>query len=358
MTRRVGRFAGALALLALLTMASTACGSAAELPLPGRGVDGETYTLTAVFTDALNLPDGAHVKVAGEPVGRVQRVQARDFTAVVTMAVRADVRLPTATTAELRQPTPLGDVFVELAPPAAPRPGTLRDGDTIGPADTSTAATVEDLLAAASTLVNGGGLAQTQTIVRELNSALDGRGEQVGHLLGRMRELLATLNARTAEIDRILAAAGRLSATARARAATVDAAFADLTPGIAVLAQRTDDLADALTAAGRLSATGDRVLTEAGPDIRTALHELETVLDGFVATDAVLGPSLRSLVRLGKAFEQRGEGEALATEGHSDLLDGVESVEGLGDPGNAEALERSFTRNMERLLRELGREPR
>lgn len=339
-------------LLAMVVVAG--CGSAADLPLPGRAVDGPSYELTAVFDDALNLPDGAQVRVAGDTIGRVQRIEARDFTAIVTMAVRTDVALPTGTTAELRQPTPLGDVFVELAPPAQPGTAVLRSGDVIGLPDTSTAASVEDLLAAASTLVNGGGLAQLQTIVREFNNAFDGRGDQTGHLLGQIRETLATLNARTPEIDRILAAAQRLSSTARQRSDSVDAAFDDLAPGIAVLAKRTDDLADALAGAGRVSATGDRVLRVAGPDLRTVFRELGTVLDGFAATDEALGPSLRSVVVLGKVFELRGTGEVFTFAGSVEVSALLETAEALRRPDDlAEGGQATFTRNLERLLSEL-----
>lgn len=115
--------------------------SVADFPLPAAGVGGDSYRLTAVFADALNLPDGAHVKVNGDDVGRVRTITTSDFTAHVEMAVRKDLVLPAGTTAELCQDTPLGEVFVALHPSASAPPGApaLRDGDEIGLADTATA---------------------------------------------------------------------------------------------------------------------------------------------------------------------------------------------------------------------------
>jgi len=205
-----------LALAALpLVGALAACGvSATDLPLPGGGVEGPTYQLNAVFADALNLPDGAHVKLNGDDIGRVQQIAARDYTAQVTMAVRREVQLPQGTSAELRQATPLGEVFVAIHPPTPTIAGPpLHDGDTIGLPSTSAAATVEDLLASLSVLVNGGGLAQLQSIVYELNAAADGRADQIAHLLGQTTQIMATLNARTEDIDRALAATRRLTDT-------------------------------------------------------------------------------------------------------------------------------------------------
>jgi phospholipid/cholesterol/gamma-HCH transport system substrate-binding protein len=313
MRSRAGRLLG-LVLAALAGLgALTGCAvNAAEIPVPV-SEGGPTYRVTAVFADALNLPDGAHVRVGGDDVGRVRTITARDYTARVEMAVREDVRLPAGTTAELRQATPLGEVFVALTPPAAGRaPGpALRDGDVIGPPDTASGATVEDLLAALSGVVNGGGLAQVQTIVHEVNAATDGRSAQYAHLLDQATRTMSTLNARTADFDRLLAATDRLSATLVARHDTVDAAFDDLSPGLRELADQTDRLTTALTAAGRVSTAADSVLHRTDPELRHLLRDIGPVLDGVVATGPTLGQSLRDVVYVGKVLEDTTKGEAV-----------------------------------------------
>lgn len=363
---------------AALTVLSavSGCGvSAADLPMPTPGPGGPSYRLTAVFADALNLPEGAHVTLNGDEIGRVQEITTRDYTARVQMTVRQDISLPTGTTAELRQATPLGEVFVALHPPApgpsgstpaastppgSTPPGSespgyagqavLHDGDTIGLADTQASATVEDLLSSMSALVNGGGLAQVQTIVHELNTATDGRAAQIAHLLGQTKDTLGTLNARTQDIDRVLAASERLSTTLRARHGSIDTAFDDLTPGISELAEQTDRLTKALHAAGQVSDTGAGVIRRSGHDIRSAAHDLGPVLDGFADTRPVLGPSLRDIVEFGKVFEKLTEGESAASNAIVTLLPLI-AVPGLGDrpPGPDDFVdgEQSFAEHLQ-----------
>ena len=315
-----------LALAALpLVGALAACGvSATDLPLPGGGVEGPTYQLNAVFADALNLPDGAHVKLNGDDIGRVQQIAARDYTAQVTMAVRREVQLPQGTSAELRQATPLGEVFVAIHPPTPTIAGPpLHDGDTIGLPSTSAAATVEDLLASLSVLVNGGGLAQLQSIVYELNAAADGRADQIAHLLGQTTQIMATLNARTEDIDRALAATRRLTDTLIQRRDTIDKAFADFTPAIQLLADKTDLLTRALHSVGRLSDRGNDLIDTSGEDLRDLTRDLGPVLDGFARIGPNLAPSLRNVVEFGKVIEQVTKGEAATANGKIDIAAAV-----------------------------------
>jgi len=61
------RWRVAVAAVPLLVAALAGCGvSATDLPIPGGGVEGPSYQLTAVFADALNLPDGIHPNAAGQ----------------------------------------------------------------------------------------------------------------------------------------------------------------------------------------------------------------------------------------------------------------------------------------------------
>src|ERR1700745_4159236 len=86
------------------------------LPLPAPEAGGQSYALTAVFANALNLPAKAKVKLNGADIGDVESIRAKDFAAYVTMRIRAGVPLRAGATAELRSATPLGDVFVAIKP--------------------------------------------------------------------------------------------------------------------------------------------------------------------------------------------------------------------------------------------------
>lgn len=346
-------------LAALSGILLAGCGmSAADLPLPAPGV-GASYPLTAVFRDALNLPEGAHVKLDGDDVGRVTDITPVNFTARVAMRIRADVPLPRGTAAELRQATPLGEVFVALHPPAGPAPAAkLKPGDTINPPDTATSVSIEDLLAALSSLINGGGLAQVQTIVGELNVALgDGRADQASHLVGQLNSTLGTLNARTQDIDRLLTSTRTLTETLHRRSPTIDAALSDFTPAIAVLADQTDRLTKALTSVAALGDTTDHVIDRSGGDIRSLARDAGPVLDGFNATRDTLAPSLRNLVEFGRVLGTVTKGEAVAAQGSVNLMEPL-LLPGPGDnlPGPTDLVqgERSFTQHLEHQLRTFG----
>ena len=349
-----------LGAVALMVAALAGCGvSATDLPLPGGGVEGPSYRLTAVFADALNLPDGAHVKLNGDDIGRVSTIQAQDYTARVTMEVRQDVHLPQGTTAELRQATPLGEVFVAIHPPTQPTAGPpLHEGDTIQLPATEAGASVEDLLASLSSLVNGGGLAQLQTIVHELNAAADGRANQIAHLLGQTTQVMTTLNARTQDIDRILASSQRLTGTLVARRDTIDSAFSDFTPAIKVLADQTDRFTKALDAAGKLSDSGDHLIDESGSDIRRLTRDLGPVLDGFANLGPNLAPSLRNIVGFGKVVESVTKGESAAADARLSLLPLPILIPLPGDnpPGPNDLVdgEQSFAQHLEHQFSTLG----
>ena len=124
-----------------LTASACASGGLASVPLPApnSAKGGGGLSFTAIFTNALNLPDRAKVKLGGADIGEVTSMKARDYSAVVTMRIMGGLELPEGSTAELRSATPLGDVFLALKPPSPVDPNAplLKDGDTIGLDSTS-----------------------------------------------------------------------------------------------------------------------------------------------------------------------------------------------------------------------------
>lgn len=351
--RRVLSLAGLVSVGALLA----GCGvSSSDLPLPHASVGGPSYHVTALFRDALNLPDGAHVKLNGDDIGRVQSITLQNYTAKVAMELRDDVVLPAGTTADLRQATPLGEIFVAVHPPAHPAPGgaTLHEGDVIGLAGTQTGASIEDLLSSLSLLINGGGLAQTQNITHELNTAFTGRTGQTVHLLGQTTDLLATLNANTGNIDKALAATKALTSTLDRRQDSVNKVFNDLPEQVRLFADQTDDLTHTVTSFARTGDTAGRLIDHGGGDIRAVARDLGPITDGFRDLRPILKPSLNGLVGFGSYLYQATDGDAVAANGSATLSD-LLSLPAPGDPlpsatdlvngeqGVAQSLERLYS---------------
>ncbi len=86
----------------------------------GSMIGGDTYVIEARFTNAGGLNSGSSVLVAGVPVGRVEniRVDATDFSAMVTLRLLVGLKLPTDTMASIKTTGLIGDKYVALAPGA------------------------------------------------------------------------------------------------------------------------------------------------------------------------------------------------------------------------------------------------
>ncbi|WP_026342954.1 MlaD family protein [Nocardia sp. BMG111209] len=213
MTTSSLRVAMAAACAAAVAGAGSGCGVGLDrLPLPAPGPGSGTYTIHAEFTNALNLPARAKVRLGGADVGDVSGTAVHNFTAVVTMRIRHDVVLPVGSHAELRTATPLGDVFVSISPPADATAATpdLRDGDRIPLDATSAAATIEEVLTTASLLVNGGAVRNLTTLVNGLGKAVGNRGDQVADLIADTTRLVRALADRSADIKAALNGIDRL----------------------------------------------------------------------------------------------------------------------------------------------------
>ncbi|HWM75125.1 MAG TPA: MCE family protein [Nocardioides sp.] len=306
-------------LLGLLLVAG--CGPGLkDVPLPGTGVSGDTITVRADFAEALNLAQGATVRVNGVDSGKVQDVEVEDFHAQAEMLVKTDAELREGATARLRYTTPLGELFVDITNPAKGPP--LEDGDALALADTSTAPTVEDALAQASLLVNGGGLEQLQTVTEELNTAIGGREGTVRTLLGEAETFLTEANATTADIDRALQALSSVSKTLRGRQEVINRAVREIRPAAKVLRENTPGLTELLAEIEDFSAAANTTVQQTRDQLLTIIHQAEPVLDEFVRNQGRYVLSLKRLVAAGDVVEEIVPGDyvSLLLAAH---LDGV-----------------------------------
>ncbi len=334
----IKRIALALGIAVMATTVS-ACGpDYTDLPLPGSEVPGDTYSLTATFDEALNLAQGALVKVNGVPVGRVQDVTAKDFQAVVAMDIESDLQLRQGSTARLRYDTPLGELFIQIDPAKTGAP--LEDNDSLTDEQTTTAPTVENTLAQASLLINGGGLGQLQTITDELNTALGGREDTVRRLLARANTFLASANDSTGDIDRVLRSLSRASQVLAAREETINRAVTDLRPVSEVLRDNTDEIVDLLDRADNLTVTATRTLRSSRTELLQVLRQIDPIVQQLLATKPQLAPGLTNLISATKLLQEAAPGDFLPFDGRlvinesilNTLLTG-EGVNGGTQPG-------------------------
>lgn len=314
----------AVAVSAALVCSGCATNGLASLPLPAPGMGTGGYLLNAVFSNALNLPAHAMVKLAGADVGQLESMVARNYTAVTTLRLMDGVRVPVGSTAELRSATPLGDVFVAIKTPAPvdPHAALLKNGDTIGLASTRAAATVESVLSSAALLVNGGAVRNFTTIINGAGKATGDQGQAFGDLINRTNALLGKLDARSDQIDAAVNETAGLADRIDQKNHAITDVLRAIGPATDVLSSNADDIADVVDQLGATTRQLARFPSIAGTDStgRSVIKDANTIAAAW--NDIVLSPdtSLAGLNRLIPPFVKATAGPAISVRGSFDRL--------------------------------------
>ena len=289
------RRAATLAVALLVVASSSGCGLSTwqglnSLPLPGTRGDGPgSFVIQAEMPDVNNIQPNSRVRVGDATVGHITKVELEGWHALVTMRLDGDVDLPANTTARIGLTSILGSQHIELsAPTDAPAQGRLRDGSRIPLSQAGSYPTVEQTLAAVSTVLNGGGLAQVQDITEAFSTAFRGREQDLRSLIGELDTFAANTNNQT---DDIIAAADsltRLTGTLAANRSVLDQALQTVPDALTVLNSERDNL---VQAADQLAKFSDLVVSSVGQSKESLIRELKDI-----------GPVLESLANAGPSM--------------------------------------------------------
>ncbi|GAJ87087.1 Mce family protein [Nocardia brasiliensis NBRC 14402] len=278
--------------LAAALVTSCASDGIYSVPLPGGADVGDhPMRIDIQFDDVLDLVPQSAVKVEGVPVGRVEEITiGKDqWTATVRTVVNSSVDLPDNAHAEVRQSNLLGEKFIELSKPADPAAAKLRDGAVITVDRTRHATEIEQVLGAMSLLLNGGGVAQLQPIVTELNKTLGGREERVRSLLDQANTLIKGLDDQVNDITRALDGLDVLSSRVSQQTEQIGKILDELPEGVQILEQQRPQLVGLLTQLDRVGQAGFDVLDHSKDDLIRDLTSLRPTLQelGKSAPDLV-----------------------------------------------------------------------
>ncbi|WP_281004857.1 MCE family protein [Nocardia thailandica] len=322
----------ATAAVAAVTV-STGCGLTVEsLPLPEPGAGAQTYTVHAVFDNALNLPGRAKVKVGGSDVGVVSSIRAENFRAVVDMEINAEVTLPRGSTAELRQATPLGDVFIALTPPKDNAgAGTLTDGETLTLESTSAGATVEELLVSVSMLFNGGSVAGLSRLGTELGAIINGHGGELAHLITEMTAVVGELNANSTKIDSVLTEFNGFADTIESDKGQLGQMADTLPQAVGAIAENNRAIGDQLTELSTATAALGGYSATTGHRLSELLADLDNLTNALAAAGPGLGYMMDQLHALGPGVNATLKGKGFAAYATLTNLD----IGLLTDPANS-----------------------
>ncbi|RNL79550.1 MCE family protein [Nocardioides marmorisolisilvae] len=273
-----------------LALSSCRFDGAYDLPLPGGKAvsNGDAITVTAEFTDALNVVPRTAVMVDDVPVGQVDQVDREGWHAKVTLKIRKNLDLPANTVAEIRQTSLLGEKYVALLPPEKGATGRLADGDNIPLSRTGRNPEVEEVLGALSFVLSGGGVQQLRTISVEINKMLNGRTDDARGVLTQITSLVGALDDQKASILNAMQAVDHLAVTLNKESKAVGAAIDALGPALKVLNGQHASLVKMLRELDKLGVVGTKVLKNSKDDV--------------VATLRHLAPPLRELADAGNSL--------------------------------------------------------
>ena len=197
----------------------------------------------------------------------------------------------------IQQSSLLGEKYVELAPPGNEKSdGQLGNGSEIPLSRTNRNVEVEELLGALSLVLNGGGLAQLQTINHELGIALPGRESGVKNTLTQLDTFIGGLDQQKSEINRALDSVNALAGTLAKRTQTINTALDTIGPGLAVLNQQHALLVNMLTSLARLGTVGTRIIIPSAQNTVEDLKSLQPILTQLAAAGPNLAGSLDLLL--------------------------------------------------------------
>lgn len=279
-------------LAALVTAAAPGCGwrGINSLPLPGTAGRGPgSYMIQAQLPDVRTIEPNSRVQVDDVTVGTVTKIERQGWHALLTMSIDGGVNLPANATATVGQSGLLGSLHVELAPPPGVAPqGSLRNGSVIPLSSAGTYPSSEQVLAAISLLLNGGGIGQVQDITASLSTALTGREQDLRSLIEQLDIFTRHVNDQSADIIATAESLNSLAGTFARQKPVVDRALATIPDALRVIGEQRQVLVDALDQLGKFSAL-----------VADSTNQTKA---GLVAELKGLGPVLESLANAGPAL--------------------------------------------------------
>jgi phospholipid/cholesterol/gamma-HCH transport system substrate-binding protein len=268
------------------------------------GNSASTYPLRAVFSNVLNLPEDAQVRVGAQVVGQVGQISTRNYQADLTLDIKTNVHLLQGTTAQIRFDNPLGDEYVLLeAPPIATigsgngSPAYIARNALIPETDTSTAPSVEDTFGALSLVLNGGGINQLQTIIHELNNTFNGNQPQIRSFLTTIDSAVSSLAGGRQAIDNALSSIENLTTKLNSGRQTIATGISTIAPAIGVLASENQQISSLITELSNLGVIGTKVAQQSGENSVADVKALLPVVQQLQAVSAQLNPDLGNLAR-------------------------------------------------------------
>ncbi|MET8653067.1 MlaD family protein [Nocardia aurea] len=158
-----------------------------------RGINSETHSYSAVFTDVTGLRAGDDVRMAGVRVGRVDKIELDGDKAKVSFRVEVDQKLYGNTKASVTYQNVIGQRYLGLSLADYHAPQQLRPGDQIGLDHTEPSFDISALLNGFEPLFGGLDPKQVDNVTEALIRALQGDNTSLVLLIEQVSSLAQSL---------------------------------------------------------------------------------------------------------------------------------------------------------------------
>ena len=149
----------------------------------------DDYTVSASFAESGGIFTGAEVTYRGQPVGRVGALKLLSDGVEVNLDIDKKTKIPADLLAVVANRSAIGEQYVDLQPRRDGGP-YLRDNSKIARQDTAIPIDTTELLLNLDQLVNSVDKQSLQTTVRELGTALKGRGTDLQRIIDSSGKLI------------------------------------------------------------------------------------------------------------------------------------------------------------------------
>lgn len=291
--------AGVLGTVVALSGAGCTWEGLNSLPLPGAQGKGEgAYEITIEMPNVTTITRNSPVRVNDVNVGSITDMRVDDYTAIVTVSLNEEVRLPANAHAKIGQTSLLGSQHLELFPPPdGDDEGTLSAGDVIPLDRAGVYPTTEQTLSALSVVLTDGGLAQFETIATELNTALDGRQVDANEVLSQLETTVSGLDEQRADIIAAMDGLDRLARQINDQNDTLARALAQMPEAVSLINDQRQELTTALVSLGDFGNKANQVIDAGGgQNLVDNLRDVTPVLESLANAGRDLTRALSVLI--------------------------------------------------------------
>jgi phospholipid/cholesterol/gamma-HCH transport system substrate-binding protein len=274
---------GGIGLFVALAVVLSGCAinGSESLPTPfAKGTGSGSYSVKVELSNSANLVPHSEVKIADVTVGSITKLAFKDWHAEATVSLQKGTTLPANAVAKVAQKSLLGAEYLDLSSPAKPT-GALRAGDTIALQPDDRFPETEEVLAALSTVLNGSGLSQIETINTELNNALGGRQTDTRSLLANLNTFVGGLNNQRQDIVAAIDNVNRLGASLSQGNKTLATAIDTIGPGLNALNANVGTLSQTLGALDNLNVSAHTLVSTSQTNLVSVLKDLQAPLQAL-----------------------------------------------------------------------------